>query len=1008
MPISATDRAKVQAHYLEAIHAAAQVEYVQKTAGWKAPKPYPLPIDPQGRVIVNVQQAQLSEATWKKLYCLANPDFPPEDALPAETLATFKGNFDKIIGHPIQPTTSVSLDLQQSHNSPIHAGLLNALEAHLPEKNKVQILDAYQGLAKGRIISLQQETHFHAHLIGRMVQAAVDKSGKHGAPGSNDPKFQQGLDAALLKINEKVIELQAKALEKAYKKAFKNNELDEDVFKKTLNKELDGARKKLLPEIAKTVRVELIKATEIQFTKDITKHLSKHLAEATSGSTHDYVHVDKGTGSINFIGANTHTSHHQELGGSHLADRMMYSHHLDGDKVTPLAQRQQVRVPSIAVKKLHPLIEKLLDADEKVAKKGLPEGLLADDLDTRIKKLDKKGKLSAEEVVQIKGEYTKMAELIRIAQIERADELDDKVRGQLTDEVIRSKAFDELIRQDTVDKIAHLQAKYDLGGDSRAAPAGALPNAFVYNLYTTLNKGNPAGAIDERSNKQSQSAGHILAAAHQYNRDNPGKPLCLVQNMAVNGWGHELSISNSNPDLVNEAALMTQMATLHTIYETLANAQQISAQQISAQQIKVKDSLFAAYTEFLASDSQSFYNYVKNNKPAVLTDLKDIKDKMRPLSVDTANVAGVEAHRAAFTANTKVALAALFKEGAFGHHDNGFTYQALSVFVEQASIGGCKSANERAQAVNGRVAILDFVSLDKGTRDKLLDNFMSEAEATRLKEACDNLENNISSQNTAGITGQMNALYESLNLEGFQAVISFIDQGGHAKLGTKGVMYNTNNSETVQTDVKNASKWQCHKGLTDNVLKEFCGIEKLSVGKELVNAAKKIFGGAAAGAIGALGAAGGVAIAVLAGASVAFPPLGIAVGIAVGICAAVGLVATLASVLPKLWRSSKSATEARFEALQEDNARIIKGEHPDQPKDDLDMGHDSMHVLAKGLNIQSAVQHSASKGAELSDDLDDAPQKKRDVVVSIGLPVGTPVADDAPKVEDELSHTASP
>lgn len=43
------------------------------------------------------------------------------------------------------------------------------------------------------------------------------------------------------------------------------------------------------------------------------------------------------------------------------------------------------------------------------------------------------------------------------------------------------------------------------------------------------------------------------------------------------------------------------------------------------------------------------------------------------------------------------------------HHTHEYAklVQSLSLFVEEASIAGCKSGNERAQAINGRVAILD-------------------------------------------------------------------------------------------------------------------------------------------------------------------------------------------------------------------------------------------------------------------------------------------------------------
>ena len=782
------------------------------------------------------------------------------------------------------------------------------------EKTAKSILEAYQGLAKGKIISLQQETHFHAHLIGRMVNKAAShedsaiRAEREKVFGNTDVQFQKGVEKALLSLNDEVLKLQARALEKAYKDTPKNKDgvVNQQAFAIALNEQLDKARKDLLPMIAKKVSEEVIKSTGIKFTPDIIQHLSKHLAEATSGSSNDFVHIDKGTGFISFIGANEKTSHHQEFGGSFLADRMMYSHHLSAnEEVAALSQRQQVRVPSIAVKKLQSMTKELF-AQEKdnliVAK--------ADDLvRAQIRKLDKHHELSEDEQEQILAEYQKINMIL----------LNTHGHEPYTDKRVKA-AINQAIINDTKDKISYLQDKYKLGGETRQSegPQAGLPQAFVYNLYTTLNQGI-SGAIDERSNKQTQSAEHILEAAHKYNRENratevnPGKPLCLVQNIAVNGWGYELSLNKKNPAVVNEAALMVQMASLHTIYDSIQKPEDKVA----------VEALFKNYDDFLKTDKSSFYDYLKTTRPEALPALEKLKkDIVISPPVDSTQIAGVEAHRAAFTDNSKKALASLFKEGAFGHHDNGFTYQALSVFTEKSSIGGCKSANERAQAVNGRVSILDFVSLDKTTRDGLLNDFLSTDEAQRLREAADNLENNIILGNTAGINNHLNDLYESLNLEGFQAVISFIDQGGHAKLGTKaGVIPNTNNSETVQTHVDNASKWQCHKGLTKNVLKEFGVHEEVSLGKEFGKTAKKM-GLAAVGSAIAGGSALGIAgIALAAGASFAFPPVGIAIAIAAAAVTVAASLVALGSFIHKAWKSHKA--HAPFEKAQESNDKLV-------------------------------------------------------------------------------------
>ena len=910
MPTPA-ERIVAQALYLQELQVSAKAIYTAK----KDINPFPLPIDPQGRVIL---ETRLNDEAWTRIYKkIKNPE--ADVAISPEMLSAFKKDFAIQLGHPITPTTSVSFDLQGKQTEDLHQRLSSGLKTHLSFKDKDDktpeaILKAYTGLAKGRIISLQQETHFHAHLIGRMVNKAAAnenpevRTAREKIFGNTDEQFQKGVDKALLSLNDEVLKLQAKALEKAYATANKKQPFDEQVFALALNEKLDEARKELLPLIAKKVREEVIKSTGIKFTQDITSHLSKHLAEATSGSANDFMHIDKGTGFISFIGANEHTSHHQEFGNSFVADRIMYSHHLNEDEeVVPLSDRQQVRIPSIAVKKVHSMTKELFAQEEGELLVSKADGVVQN----RLELLDKHKHLSKDEKIQIIAEYQRINNIL----------LNSHGHIPTTGKIVK-KAINQAILADTTDKIQYLQDKYKLGGQDRVdvGQRGGLPKAFVYNLYTTLNVGI-TGAIDERSNKQTQSAEHILEAAHNYNRANPDKPLCLVQNMAVNGWGHKLSLNEKNPAVVNEAALMVQMASLHTIYDSIENHED---------KAKV-EKLFNHYKDFLETKKSSFYEHLVSlepldkkakKEPSPLDDLNALKNMPIKTSENTLAIGGLEAHRSAFTTNTKKALASLFKEDAFGQQENGYTYQALSVFAEQASMGGCKSANERAQAVNGRVAILDFVSLDKATREKLLDDYLSPEQAARLKLEADALETHISNGNTAGITQHLDNLYESLNLEGFQAVVSFIDQGGHAKLGTKGGVPNTNNSETVQTHVENASKWQCHKGLTKNVLKEFAVHEEVSFKKEFSNAAKKMGLAAMGSAIAGAGALGIAGIVLAAGVSFAFPPVGIAIAVAAAVTAAAASLFALGNFAVKTWKNHKA--EVKFEKALKENASLIE------------------------------------------------------------------------------------
>lgn len=889
-----------------------------------------------------VNQAAYLAAVYAAATEAAQRQMPPVDLLGRTIVSVTltleqKAQHEASLGHPIQDTVIVSLDLQDT--SRVKHGICPNTMA------------AFNQIPKSSIISLGQETYFHAHLIGRMIKAAAIKA---EAP-INEANFKAGLDTALRELNERIIQLQAQAIKKAYAQSLKKGTLDVDLdkFKQLLNKELDNARKELLPHIAKTIKEQLTIA-DITLTTMITDHLTKELAEATSATADDYVHIDKSTGSISFIGASEHTSHHQELGAEHTADRIIYTHHLaENDTVTPLSDRQHVRVPSLALRKIHRLTQKLLETSTGVQE---AEGLIR----LKLSKFSKK--YPEEEIAMVISEYQKISACL-VWQTGHIKPTSKQIEA----------AIKQAIINDTAKKIRALQDRYGLAGGRRYETTSGkyeegqqvnMPQAFIYNLYTTLNKNNLLGWIDERSNKQSQSAEYILAAAHQYNRNNPGKPLCLVLNMPVNGWGHELTIRDSNPDLVNEAALMAQMASIHTVFSAL-----------HSEMHAFRNVLFNNYNEFLKPENNhysSFYRYLKDKNPKVLKELETAKSKTRVAqSQDTRSLVDRDEYKTTFKGNARNALAALFTAGAFSHHKNGFTYQALSVFVAGASIGGCKSANERTQAVNGRVAILDFVSLPKAERDKILGTYTNGHELRRLTDLADNLENAVLLANpgtsASGITKSLNALYESLNLEGFQAVVSFIDQGGHAKLGTKGGLPNTNNAEDVRVHVKNAAKWQCHKGLFKHVLEVFCGTKPFEPLKAIKKAVER-----ALPEIALVNTIGLIFLGIVSIASIAFPPLGGAVlAIIVGTLIAMAVVSAVLVMEHMVYEFLDSKREKPL-MQNEDEAPALEISLPNNLKN-TDMNTLPPHHEPLFRASDSAAPVVADHTTKASDDVTVAP-----------------------------------
>lgn len=823
-------QAGAQASYLEAIAIAAHKKYADLKN---------IAFDVQGRVLVDVSLEDIYRAAFKI-----------ETAEPIEPiiLDRYHTELRLNLGHPIQKNTTVSIDVREDY------------------QKKYQLENE---VAKGGLISLQQEVHFHAHLIGRMLQKAVENAEyfDHGVHARiSDEALKKALDEAELELNKNVRQYHAQAVETS---------------SRNINKFLDQSRALLLPEIAKVVRLKLIQATGIIFDKDILSQLSADLAAATTASSNDYVHLDKGLGLISFIGASDNTAHAQALGAEQTADRIVYSHQLrDGQKVQALSQRQHLRTPSLPVK-LHPVTLALLKEEgHRPAVVNLP-------LEKRIRALDHK--LSATAEAQISAEYQRVSSAL------------EPLAGMSL-----VQALPKIIREDVAAKLQQLQEKYHLAGSTRGEEE--LPVAFVYNLYTSLNKNNPLGWWDEKKTQQKQSAARLFEAVHVYNRENPDKPLCLVQNIAVNGWGEALDQHKRHDVVVWEAILMSQLASLHTVYEVLDADTQRKVMQ-----------LFATYQEFLQDPNKplNFYSYVNSpGKYEVFAVLQQIKTAAKIKEAGTTHDKTGEYHREQVTTNVKIALATLFTQEAYSKHENGFTYQALSVFAETASLGGCKSGNERTAEVNARVAILDVLSLDRATRQALLSQYTPSGK-NRFERLFNELEDAIAYRPET-IGKYLDTLVEGLNVEGFQAMLSLLDQGGHSKLLQKSWIWDTNRAETIAIEAYHVSEWQAHKGLMKPVLKAFCGAssEKVSTVTKLAH-----------GSLWTLGSSAYVAgFTTLVMASLAFPPAAaLAIGLAAVAGALIGSVFFAKALLPIMIENAKKLHEQAYESIYQENREMVAG-----------------------------------------------------------------------------------
>jgi hypothetical protein len=306
---------------------------------------------------------------------------------------------------------------------------------------------------------------------------------------------------------------------------------------------------------------------------------------------------------------------------------------------------------------------------------------------------------------------------------------------------------------------------------------GCLQGPVIYNLLTSLHTQAYDHTIFERNNRQRSSAERILKGAHLFNREQikkgESKALVYVQNIPVNQHTNELSLSAFD-DATSEAALMTDIALLATFTQHADAFPPLLRKSIT----HTFSAVNSHYVSFLsqAGDDNHYFQNSKQGKEAIEL-LRGSKNQWDIRL--TAEKNGGETHIGMRPAKNLQSLVvqALFKMMARNEHQNkqfGMLTQALSVFAEEMSLAGCKSANERYQAVSGRVGLLKCISQED-----------FETLSDEKKAVWQALENYVLDSPDSGpqvLQEKLDIAYNRHNLQGAVAAISEEDQGAASKI----------------------------------------------------------------------------------------------------------------------------------------------------------------------------------------------------------------------------------
>lgn len=331
---------------------------------------------------------------------------------------------------------------------------------------------------------------------------------------------------------------------------------------------------------------------------------------------------------------------------------------------------------------------------------------------------------------------------------------------------------------------------------------GGYDGPMIYNLLTSHHSILYDKILD-MGNHQVASAKLILKGAHVFNRaqvlENKPNSLWYVQNIAVNGFTHNLAYEGTS-DAKTEATLMAEIALLFTFSQNtkyLSPILKTKADEAYAQ-------VHSSYVSFLQNSKESDYFNYSNEGTQAQASIIQFKSELIK-AIFNNNQLKPSDNPTPHELVSKI----LLKLFAYDDHWDkrfGMLVQSLSVFIEYASLAGCKSANERYLGVAGRVDLLDSIAFRKEEEEVF----------TQFKAFLDDPK-----MNPKQLQIVLDSAYNLHNLYGMATGFSLVDMGAPAKsnparsnIFSRGY-WDTNYFESKNLTFfsqKSASAMQPHKG----------------------------------------------------------------------------------------------------------------------------------------------------------------------------------------------------
>lgn len=286
-----------------------------------------------------------------------------------------------------------------------------------------------------------------------------------------------------------------------------------------------------------------------------------------------------------------------------------------------------------------------------------------------------------------------------------------QLQGAPVESRIPSMAVKGLSDSGAIDDV---KEKLDCNYKTLTQAAGDYRGPVYYDLHTSQTSAVTQSLLfTEHKNRQRESADRIIRGAHAFNTGQVEKgnieQLFYVQNIGVNQHGLDLGyecVFGANN--TSEATLMAEMSVLSTLNQNAHVSPPALRDEVQA----AWNGVHEAYVHFLGYeyDNSSFKDSEEGREA-----IRMIRDFKRWGYRSTENLLADE------TSSLKeLATKALTKLLVHNKHFDkqyGMLIQSLSVFLQPVSMNGCKSGNERTQAVMDRVELLRSLDVRRSSNN---------------------------------------------------------------------------------------------------------------------------------------------------------------------------------------------------------------------------------------------------------------------------------------------------